>query len=61
MAKHTRDQGSHLGNETKTTVPALIPIDNSNLRVNIRACLDPQIKITARLFLLLLNQSAEQE
>lgn len=61
MEKHTWGQGSHLGNETKATVPALIPIDNSNLCVNIRACLDPQIKITARLLLLLLNQSAEQE
>ena len=43
MAKHTRGQGSHLGNETKTIVPALIPIDSSNLCENTRACLDPQI------------------
>ena len=33
--------------------------ESSNLCENTRACLDPQLKITARLFLLLLNQSAE--
>ena len=42
-------QGSHLGNETKTSVPALIPIECSNMCENTRACLDPQLKITARL------------
>ena len=29
MAKYTRGQGSHLGNETKTSVPALIPNESS--------------------------------
>ena len=52
MAKHTRGQGSRLGNETIASVPALIPIQNSNLCENTRACLDPQIKITALLILL---------
>ena len=41
MAIHTRDQGSHLGNETKTSVPTLIPIESSDLCDNTRACLDP--------------------
>ena len=45
-------QGLHLDNKTKTSVPALIPIESLNLCENIRACLDFQIKITARLFLL---------
>ena len=35
--------------------------ESSNLCENTRACLDPQIKITARFLLPLLNQSAEQE
>ena len=52
MAKHTRGQGSYLGNETKISVPALIPIESSNLCENTRAYLEPQIKITARLLLL---------
>ena len=52
MAKHTRGQGSHLGNETKTSVPALIPIERSKLCENRRTCLDPQIKIMARLLIL---------
>ena len=29
MAINTRVQGLHLGNETKTSVPALIPIESS--------------------------------
>ena len=29
MPIYTRCQGSHLGNETKTSVPALIPIESS--------------------------------
>ena len=52
MAIHTKGQGLHLGNETKTSVPALIPIESSNLCENTRACLDTQLKITARLLLL---------
>ena len=28
MAKHIKGQGSHLGNETKSSVPALIPIES---------------------------------
>ena len=35
--------------------------ESSNLCEITRACLDPQIKIMARLLLLLLNQSTEQE
>ena len=31
MAKHPRGQGSHLGNETKTSVPTLIPIESSKM------------------------------
>ena len=31
MAKHTKGHGSHLGNETKISVPALIPIESSDL------------------------------
>ena len=31
MVKHTRGQGSHLGNETKLSVPALIPIKSSKM------------------------------
>ena len=61
MAKLTRGQGSHLGNETKTSVPTLIPIESSNLCENTKTCIDSQLKITARLLLLLLNQTAEQE
>ena len=37
MAIHTRGQGSQLGNETKTSVPALIPIESSNMCENTRA------------------------
>ena len=47
--------GSHLGNETTASVPTLIPIESSNLCENTRACLDPQIKIMARLILLLIK------
>ena len=52
MAKHTRGQGSHLGNETKTSVPALIQIESSDLCEYTRACLNPNFKITVRFFLL---------
>ena len=52
MAIHIRDQGSHLGNETKTSVTASIPIESSNLCENTRACLDSQLQITARFLLL---------
>ena len=52
MAKHTRGQGSHLGNETKTSVPALIQIESSDLCEYTRACLNPNFKITVRLLLL---------
>ena len=31
MAKYIRDQGSHLGNETKISVPALIPFESSKM------------------------------
>ena len=31
MANHTRGQGSHLGNETKTSVPTLIPIESPKM------------------------------
>ena len=41
MAINTRDQGSHLGNETKTSVPALISTKSSDLCQNTIACLDP--------------------
>ena len=41
MAIHTRGQGSHLSNETKTSIPILIPIESSDLCDNTRACLDP--------------------
>ena len=44
MAKHTRGQGSHLGNETNTSVLALISIESSIMYENTRACLDPQLK-----------------
>ena len=52
MTIHIRDQGSHLGNETKTSVPTLIIIESLDLCDNTRAYLDPQFKITARLLLL---------
>ena len=52
MAIHIRGQGSHLGNETKTSVPALIPRESSDLCENTRTCLDPNFKITVRLLLL---------
>ena len=52
MAKHTRGQRLHLGNETKTSVPTLIIIESLDLCDNTRAYLDPQFKITARLLLL---------
>ena len=32
MAKHTKGQGSHLDNETETSVPALISIESSKMR-----------------------------
>ena len=37
--------GSHLGNETTTSVPTLIPIESSNSMRNTYEHLDPQIKI----------------
>ena len=43
MEKHIRGQGSNLDNETKTSVPALIPIKSLNLCENTRACLDPEL------------------
>ena len=52
MAKNTWGQRSHLVNEIKTSVPALIPIESLDLCEYTRACLDPQIKITDRLLLL---------
>ena len=45
MAKHTRGQESHLGNETKTSVPALIQIESSDLCEYTRACLNPILKL----------------
>ena len=51
MAKHTRGQGSHLGNETKSSVPTLIPIESLDMCRKQMSCLDLQIKITAWLIL----------
>ena len=51
VAKHTRGQGSHLGNETKSSVPALKPIEISEMCRKHTSCLDPQIKVMAWLFL----------
>ena len=45
MATSTRGQESHLGNKTKTIVPALIPIKSSNMCENTKACLEPQLKL----------------
>ena len=45
MAKHTRGQGSHLGNATKISILALKPIESSDLCENTSACLDPQLKL----------------
>ena len=59
MAKHTRGQWLHLGNETKISISALIPIESSNLCETQELVLNPQLKITARLLSLLLNQKAE--
>ena len=37
MTKYKRGQGSHLGNETKTSVLALIPIESSKMCENTKA------------------------
>ena len=59
MAKHTRGQGSHLGNETKTSVPALIPIESSKLCKNTRAIETPKLKLWLYRFYTNLILSAE--
>ena len=51
MEKHIRGQGSNLDNETKTSVPTLIPIKSSNLCENTRACLDPELVKPSKLLI----------
>ena len=43
MAKQTRGQGSHLGNETKTSVPALILVEGLGFVLKHTNLFRPQI------------------